>query len=205
MDVSLVVAFALIQLTLSVIPGPAVLVTSSASLGGGMRDGIRAACGVLSGNAVYVAVACLGVGALIGSVPGALKAIGLAGAAWLAWLAFRMLAASWRPAAHDGESPSAQWSARRPFVSALMTQLSNPKSIVFFGAMLPQFVSSSGWPAPGQMALLGLVAVVIEFPVLLAYAWLAAAAGRAHRGRAVWLERGGALVLLAAAAVAAAR
>jgi len=205
MDVSLVVAFALIQLTLSVIPGPAVLVTSSASLGGGMRDGIRAACGVLSGNAVYVAVACLGVGALIGSAPWALKAISLAGAAWLTWLAFRMLAASWRHASHDGESPSEPLSGRRPFMSALMTQLSNPKSIVFFGAMLPQFVSSSGWPAPGQMAMLGVVAVVIEFPVLLAYAWLAAVAGRAHRGRVVWLERAGALVLFAAAGAAAAR
>lgn len=205
MDVSLVAAFALIQLALSVIPGPAVLVTSSASLGGGMRDGVRAACGVLLGNAVYIAVAGLGVGALIASAPWALKAISLAGAAWLTWLAMRMLASSFRDASQGGDAGEQRSVSRRPFMAALMTQLSNPKSIVFFGAMLPQFVSPSGWPAPGQMAMLGVVAIMIELPILLAYAWLATAAGRVHRGRVVWLERGGALVLLAAAAAATAR
>lgn len=205
MDLSLLVAFMLVQLAMSVIPGPAVLVTSSAALGGGLRDGIRAAAGVLSGNAVYVAVACAGVGALIASAPGALNAISLTGAAWLAWLAIKMFRASWRDVPSASEKDAAQCGLRQPYTSALTTQLSNPKSIVFFSAMLPQFVNPAGWPAPAQMAALGLVAVAIEGPVLLCYAWMAAAAGRAHRGRAVWLERGGAVVLLVAAFAAAAR
>ena len=61
MEMSLLLSFAFIQFTLSVIPGPAVLITSSAALRSGMGAGLRAACGVLTGNAVYVLVACLGV------------------------------------------------------------------------------------------------------------------------------------------------
>lgn len=205
MEMSLLLSFAFIQFTLSVIPGPAVLITSSAALRSGMGAGLRAACGVLTGNAVYVLVACLGVGTLLASVPGALKAINLIGAAWLAWLALRTLYSTWRQVPGPETASVGESTRGSPFKSALLTQLSNPKSILFFGAMLPQFVSPSGWAPPVQMLTLGAVGLVLELPVLLLYAGTASLAGRAHQGQALWLERGGAVVLLAAAGAAALR
>ncbi|HEY1044764.1 MAG TPA: LysE family translocator [Telluria sp.] len=173
MDLVLAVSFWSFNLLLSVTPGPAVINVMGAAANAGQWRAQASIFGILVGNLIYIALACLGMGALFAAVPGSLVVLRWLGAAYLGWLGLQSLRA-WRRA---GEGPDASVQAppsgRRLFSAALTLQLSNPKSILFFGAMLPQFVSSGGWPPLAQMALLGAVAVLLEYPVLCAYAWLA--------------------------------
>ncbi|HWW62360.1 MAG TPA: LysE family transporter, partial [Thermoanaerobaculia bacterium] len=87
----------------------------------------------------------------------------------------------------------------RSFMQGLVTQLANPKAIVFFTALLPQFVNPHG-PIALQLLVLGIISIAIEFPVLAMYGF-AADRGRALYGRhARVVERaaGGCLVIAGA-------
>ncbi len=209
MDLSLVVAFAIAQLTLSLMPGPAVLLTTSIAIRRGMVAASFAIAGVLFGNMVYIAASCAGLGAALSAEPQLLKLISIAGAAYLAWIALGLLKKSWRhPQPTEQRDDGALWpnaEASPPFKSALLLQLSNPKSILFFGAMLPQFVDRDGWAPAAQMTALGVLAVLIELPILVAYAWLAHKAGAAGRLGGRWMDLSAGLILLAAAGLAATR
>lgn len=209
MDLSLVVAFAIAQLTLSLMPGPAVLLTTSIAIRRGMVAALSAIAGVLFGNAVYIAASCAGLGAALSAEPRLLKLISIAGAAYLAWIALGLLMKSLKqPQSSAQGSVGALWpnaETSPPFKSALLLQLSNPKSILFFGAMLPQFAARDGWAPAVQMAALGVLAVLIELPILAAYAWLAHKAGAAGRLGGRWMNLSAGLILLAAAGLAATR
>jgi homoserine/homoserine lactone efflux protein len=82
-----------------------------------------------------------------------------------------------RSSASSTVEPEAAPSRRRMFVNGFVLQTSNPKALVFFVALLPQFIDARG-PVAWQVLVLGVTSVVIEFVVLLAYG---AAAGRATR------------------------
>ncbi|HEX6099891.1 MAG TPA: LysE family transporter, partial [Thermoanaerobaculia bacterium] len=91
------------------------------------------------------------------------------------------------------------------FFQGLITQLANPKALVFFTALLPQFVDSSK-PMTIQFVVLGVISILVELPVLLAYGFAA------DRGRAVYgkharlVERlSGACLVAAGARLAASR
>ncbi|MCG2584943.1 LysE family translocator [Massilia sp. TS11] len=201
MDIQLIIAFLVVQTSLSVIPGPAVLKVVGTAISGSRAQAGLVALGVIAGNGVYIALSIAGLGALLRSVPESLKVINVLGAAYLCWVAIGALRAT-AASSRLGEIP--QVLARGgAFRLGLVSQLANPKSIIFFGALLPQFVSPHGWPAGLQMAVLGLISAVQELPVLLAYAWLAdRIAQRFDDGRAVlWMKRIGGLLLLAAAAL----
>ncbi|NCT67540.1 MAG: LysE family translocator [Rhodanobacteraceae bacterium] len=167
-------AFALLQFLFAITPGPAVILTMAQAMLAGFGAGVRVALGVQVGNVFYLALSGLGVGLLLQAAPAAFHALKLAGAAWLAWTGLRaVLAARAQPAA----MPDAVPAPARPFTAGLLGQLANPKSIIFFGALLPMFLAPDV-PLPRQYATLAALCVVIELPVLASYAGLAALAGR---------------------------
>src|SRR5687768_2812251 len=93
------------------------------------------------------------------------------GVAYLIFIGLKMLLSREAPAA-SGELAIAPKRSMRLFSDGLVTQLSNPKAIVFFSALLPQFVSADGRVVE-QFAILGTIWVAIELLVLLTYGWAA--------------------------------
>jgi homoserine/homoserine lactone efflux protein len=164
-------AFALVAVLVSLLPGPAVIAVVSTALRRGFRASLGTNAGVLAGDAVFVVAAAGGLGAVLVASHGVFVAIKWLGIGYLAYLGIRALLE--RGAALDLEPDAAR---RGAFRLGLATQLANPKVILFFGALLPQFVDPAA-PAAPQFALLGATFIVSDLLVFAAYGALA------HRAR----------------------
>ena len=111
-------------------PGPATLAIAATSMAHGRAKGVELALGVLTGSFFWSISAAAGLAALMMQVSWTLEVIRLAGCAYLFWLAFRSLRAAWVGGTAEGIAP-----ARRAYLRGLMLHLTNPKAILFFGAL----------------------------------------------------------------------
>ena len=157
--------FCATETVLCFIPGPAVLLVVSLALTRGARAGLGASAGILLANAFYFVVSATGIGAILLASWELFFLIKWLGAAYLVWLGLRMLLT--RAHAPTGDDP-VQRRAGAPVRHGLVTQGANPKALVFFTALLPQFVDPSG-SVPTQIAILGVSSILIEFAVLGLY------------------------------------
>ena len=201
MSLSLLLLFFVTEVALALTPGPAVLFTVGSALRGGVRAGLGATLGILTGNSIYFAASAVGLSALLAKHAGVLPWLKGFGAAYLLYLAWK----AWRvqPAPPSGDAPPAgDTRLLRAWRDGILLQLANPKAILFFAALLPQFVrADAAWPVPLQVLVLGVVSVVPEFFVLGGYVLLAARAARLARDPR-WLvafERAGAVCLVGCA------
>ena len=196
----------------SLSPGPAVLLVVSLALRQGFAHGAGAALGIVGVNLFYFALSAAGVGALLVASPNLFFALKLIGAAYLAWVAAGILLSLWRqwrqPQAHGREATDANDAmpaTRRELLKSLLkgvaVQASSMKNIMLFLAIIPQFVVPQAGNVGLQFAGLAVVSVLVELPILLAYAALAARLGRTMRSARVrqWLDALSATVLLAIA------
>jgi threonine/homoserine/homoserine lactone efflux protein len=153
-------AFAIASLVLIAIPGPGVLFVVGRALAHGRRTAMASVAGHAAGNWVVAMCVALGVGVVVQRSETVFTVIRLAGAAYLIWLgiqAFRhrdslagVLAAAVVP--HSGVR-----AAREGFVVGI----TNPKAVILFAAVLPQFVDRSAGHVPAQMLILSAVSIVI--------------------------------------------
>jgi homoserine/homoserine lactone efflux protein len=167
------VAFTLTEIALCFSPGPAVLFVIGTGLRSGARRSLSANAGILTGNAAYFALSALGVGALLLASAGLFAALRFGGAAYLVYLGVRELAAG-----ADEKAPLPQAAPARAshvYRRALALQLANPKNLVFFAAILPQFLDPARSLAQ-QIAVLGATSLAVEFLVLGLYGFAAGAA-----------------------------
>lgn len=186
-------------------PGPSSLLVTSVALTQGRPSAVKAATGVLAANACYFALSASGLVAARSLSLHLFLAVKWAGAAYLVWLGLRMLTRSFRR--RDADAPSAlPSSGRRSFGQGFLTQGANPNLLVYFTAILPQFVDA-GRSLPLQVAILAFSSFAIELSVLLAYASLASRAGRIASARSrVLVERlGGGFLVAAGAGLASLR
>ncbi|HEX3468765.1 MAG TPA: LysE family translocator [Candidatus Elarobacter sp.] len=167
-------AFVLVALAVSLIPGPAVVAVVSTALRAGFRASLATNAGVLAGDAVFVAAAALGLGAALVASHALFVTVRWAGIAYLVYLGVRALLDRGAAFAFEGTADP------RAFRLGLSTQLANPKIVLFFGALLPQFVDPAR-PAAPQFVLLGATFIVSDLLVFAAYGALA------HRARA-WMR-----------------
>lgn len=116
------------------IPGPGNLALITSTGKGGLRGGLAATLGVIAGDQVLMWLAVAGVAALLAAWPPAFHAVQWLGAAYLAWLGFRMLTAK------PGSAPVLNIRPRQYFQQAATITLLNPKAIVFYMAFFPLFV-----------------------------------------------------------------
>lgn len=116
------------------IPGPGNLALITSTGKGGIRAGLAATLGLIAGDQVLMWAAVAGVAALLATYPTAFHAVQWLGAAYLAWLGFRMLIAK------PGAAPILNIRPRQFFRQALTITLLNPKAIVFYMAFFPLFV-----------------------------------------------------------------
>jgi len=195
MSLELWLAFCVAETVLCFTPGPAVLFVSSSSIARGARPGLSAALGILAGNTFYFALSATGVAAVILASARLFSALKWAGSAYLVWVGLRMLLTRARP-----DLPALPQPVSRSFVRGFVVQTSNPKALIFFVALLPQFIDPAG-PVAFQVFVLGTSSIAIEFLVLSLYVALAVRARRLAGTR--WsnsLERLGGGVLVAAGA-----
>jgi len=191
------IAFCLTEAALCLTPGPAVLLVISFSISRGARAGLQAGVGILTANMGYFALSALGVGAVLIASWELFVLIKWAGAAYLVYLGICLLVSS--VGANSKVEPSRP-GASSPMVRGFVAQAANPKSIVFFTALLPQFLHVDSPMAP-QVLILGASSVLIELVVLTGYA-LASARARQWAGDRlqVPLQRIGGLFLVGAGA-----
>jgi len=158
--------FVCTETVLCLMPGPAVMFILSSALKAGARKSIASNLGILSANTVYFALSATGIGALLMSSK-LFLAVKWIGAAYLVILGLRLLfdhnEAQKAPAEALNDHKS-----HHLFFNGFTLQMSNPKAILFFSALLPQFLNPHAAIVP-QIVILGATSVVIEFSILLGY------------------------------------
>nr|MDT0661516.1 LysE family translocator [Micromonospora sp. DSM 115978] len=182
LDPGLLALFLVAVLVICVTPGPDMLYVLATSVSQGVRAGLVASVGMSVGMLVHTVVVALGLAALVSTVPVVFDVIKFAGAAYLVYIGIR----SWR------DSSSASTVERRPIVPmrtvlwrATMTNLLNPKIVLFYLAFLPQFVDADRGRPGVQLLILGLLFVVVgllvDSAIALTAGWLGEWLQRRHR------------------------
>tara|TARA_R110001583_G_C5629925_1_gene406924 strand:- start:1020 stop:1655 length:636 start_codon:yes stop_codon:yes gene_type:complete len=193
---------------LNLSPGPDIAYILGQTLRSGRRQGFAAMFGIWTGAVLHVAMAAVGLSAILATSALAFSIVKWVGAAYLIWLGVKMLLSRGDQfIAAEKQSPkrlsSVYWQGM--LVSAL-----NPKVAVFFLAFLPQFIVEGAGPAQAQLLLHGsliiVVAAVIEPPLVLAGAKLGAFLKSKPRV-GLWMDRslGALFVALGARLAASAR
>jgi threonine/homoserine/homoserine lactone efflux protein len=174
-------SFALLSFLLIIVPGPNVLFIISRSLVLGRAAGVGTAVGGQLGLYVQVAAVAFGVGALVERSAAVYSVIKLAGAAYIVYLGVQAIRHR-RSLAESLEVPTGKRPLRRILRDGFVVGVTNPKAIVFFAAVLPQFADPAAGHVPLQMLLLG--AVCVGIAAVCDSSW-AVAAGTAR----AWLAR----------------
>ncbi len=145
-------AFVVAIIIFLLIPGPGNLTLITSTGKGGFWGGIAATLGVIAGDQVLIWLAVAGVATLLATYPAAFNGVQWLGAAYLAWLGYRLLVAK------PGDAPILNIRPRQYFQQAFVITLLNPKAIVFYMAFFPLFVD----PVRHQgMLTFGVMAVTI--------------------------------------------
>lgn len=152
-------SFILVVLVLFLIPGPAVLLTVSQSLKGGRKSGIYTGVGIAVADLLHTLAAVLGLSAILMTSSLAFEIVKYFGVAYLIYIGI----SSFLEKAKKQEKPSFKKSSPSlSFRQAVLVELLNPKTALFFLAFLPQFVRSDGPPVVMQLLLLGLTFVLMS-------------------------------------------
>jgi threonine/homoserine/homoserine lactone efflux protein len=171
--------FVATEAVLSMTPGPAVLYVLSQAIRRGPGKSVWASWGILSANAMYFALSATGLGAVIVTSYKLFFLIKWAGAAYLVYLG----AASFFGKSSVLALPEAEGSSRggpRILRDGFFLQAANPKAILFFTAILPQFINARHNVAI-QILILGVSSIGVEFVILFIYGQLAGRALSAAR------------------------
>lgn len=182
MTLDTLVLYALASIALAVTPGPTMLLALSNGIAGGMRAAVWGIAGASVGAAVLICTVALGLGSLLAASELLFNALRVAGVVYLAWLGIKL----WRTQPLDigaalAASPVQPLRGRIAFLRSLTVALSNPKTLLFFAAFLPQFIDTTH-PQGSQYVQLGTLFIGIDTCVMLSYA---AAGTQAVR----WLSR----------------
>jgi threonine/homoserine/homoserine lactone efflux protein len=195
---STLLAFGLAAAVIVISPGPDTVVILRHSLAGGWPGGLGAVAGVQLGLLIHTMLAGLGISAFIAASPSLFRVLALVGALYLAWLGIRLLSSRGTPAASDLVVSTTRWRAGR---EALLTNLLNPKVLILFLALYPNFITAGSGSIPSQIAGLSLVLVAINVVWQVGLVWSAARMrlwfGRPVVGRATRLCAGTAFTVLA--------
>jgi threonine/homoserine/homoserine lactone efflux protein len=146
-------AFALVSALLIAVPGPSVLFVIGRSLALGRRGGLLSVLGNAAGELLQIAGVALGLGVVLAESVLLFTVVKFAGAAYLIYLG--ILAVLHRRGGPAGPDTSRPATTRRILREGFIVGATNPKSVVFFVAVLPQFVDHSAGAIPLQLALLG--------------------------------------------------
>lgn len=204
MNTNTLLLFSVAATALAITPGPTMLLALSNGISGGMRAAIGGIAGASLGSSVVIATVALGLGSLLAASEWLFNAIRVVGVLYLVWLGVKL----WRTPPADVKQVLAA-ATERPLpgrlalLRSLAVALSNPKSLLFFAAFLPQFVDATQ-PQGMQFFVLGAIFVGIDTLIMFAYAMAGSQAVRWMSQRSLRaLNRGCAVGMWALAATLA--
>ena len=160
--------FAITTLVVVLTPGPAAIAVTAQGATNGAWRSLAGIAGVASANAVYFALSALGIAALVIASDWLFAALKWLGVAYLLYLGIGAITGSARGLTiqpGDAAPPA------RLFAKGFMVEFANPKALLYFAAILPQFLDPAS-PIVPQIAIMGGVTVVIDFTVYSLYAAL---------------------------------
>ena len=150
-------AFVVAVIVFLAIPGPGNLALITSTGKGGLRGGLAATLGLIAGDQVLIWLAVAGMAALLAASPLLFAGVQWLGAAYLAWLGWRLITAK------PGDAPVLQIRAGQYFRQALMITLLNPKAIVFYMAFFPLFVDPKRHPGLITFGVMAVTVAVLTF------------------------------------------
>ncbi|MER9869828.1 LysE family translocator [Mesorhizobium sp. M0136] len=185
MSLELYATYVVACIVIVLVPGPTVTLIIANSIRHGSRAGLANVAGTQAGLAIMIAIVGIGLTSLIAGMGHWFELVRLIGAAYLIWMGVQMFRSKGKLNA-DG-------SAKRPrggfFLQGLLVAISNPKTLVFFGAFFPQFIAPEGNYAL-QIGVMGLTAMIFAAVSDSTYALAAGRAGRLlSAGRVKLLSR----------------
>jgi len=163
------------------VPGPDMALILQTSIGRGVRSGFAAACGLGVARATHVTLSACGAAALLRNAPWLYDVVRYGGAVYLAWIGIQIFRSpvfalpDTGAARDEAGSPQAAHGTgmtqlRAAFVKGLLTNLLNPKALLFCSVLLPQFVRPEAGPVAWQMIELGSVLLAVGMCFDVAYA-----------------------------------
>lgn len=159
-----ITTFVLGTIFIVLLPGPNSLYVMSVASRWGVGAGYRGACGIFLGDAILMVLSATGVASLLQTTPALFAVLKYAGAAYLAWMGLGLLRSAraiWRGGIADGGGQP-PLDAARPFRTALLISLMNPKAILFFVSFFIQFVDP-GYAFPAlSFAILGAIVQLVS-------------------------------------------
>ena len=162
-DLPVLVAYSLASLLLFLTPGPDMSLWLARTFLGGRRAGMSALAGTQIGCGVHSLLAALGISALINAAPVAFGVMKVAGALYLLLLGIQMVRHGTVLLVEDDGRGPRQVTVRGTLATGILTNLTNPKVLIFFITFLPGFVSASDPNVQGKLLFLGLYFVVVNF------------------------------------------
>ena len=188
MDLSVWLTYLLAAIVLSLTPGPGVFSSIRSGLHHGVRLGAWNAVGMQVANVIHVFVVAVGLGALLLASETLFTTIKWLGVAYLVYLGV----VTWRaePKAFE-DQPDDDTTPRHVFVHGFLVNLTNPKGIIFFVAILPQFIDVAR-PVALQYVVLAATTFAVDLVIMIGYTALAARVLRVMKDpdRLRWMNRG---------------
>lgn len=205
MELHLWLAYFVAMLALALSPGPGAVLSMGHGLSYGLRQTTVTIVGLQVGVVIIFLIAGLGVGAVLLASGTAFAAIKVLGAAYLVWLGIQQ----WRAPVHGAMAdvaaqPTANLTAQQRFLRGVLTDVTNPKGIVFMVAVLPQFIQP-GRSLAQQLVILLVTTIAVDVVIMHGYAALASALRRwlsSARAQGVQNRLTGGVLILMGAAVA---
>lgn len=174
-DPSTLITYVLIVLGFVFIPGPATLLTVARATSSGARVGIATGAGIAAGDLIHTVMAIVGISAIIAASALLFSIIKYAGAAYLVYLG---ICAMLEKTSAEPTPSAPPIGAGKAFRQAVVAEVLNPKTALFFLAFLPQFVSPGNGSIALQLAILGVVFVLIGLFSTVVFALGAGGLGR---------------------------
>jgi homoserine/homoserine lactone efflux protein len=172
MELQTWIAYFVASWAIALSPGSGAVLSMSHGLAYGVKKTSATILGLQLGLAVILLVAGMGVGALLLASATAFLVVKVLGAGYLIWLGWSQWRAPVAPQADAALLPNADLSVRQRVLRGFITNVTNPKGIVFMVAVLPQFIDPQR-PMGLQLLILLLTSVAVDLVVMHGYAWLA--------------------------------
>ena len=162
-SIEVLIAFTAAALLMNISPGPSNLYVMARAIAQGTQGGIVAAMGLAVGSLVHVIATALGLSAIFAHSPTLYMIIKLMGAAYLIYLGITY----WRSKGSDGDKQVGR-PKKKPLLSvfqqSVIVEVTNPKTALFFIALLPQFVVPESGPVAQQLLILGIIVTISALP-----------------------------------------
>ena len=177
-DPALLLAYSLIVLGFVFIPGPATLLTVARATTSGTKVGIATGAGITAGDFIHTIMAVVGISAIIAASATLFAILKYLGAAYLVYLGLKAI---FQKASADLGQGRVPITAQQAFRQAILAEVLNPKTALFFLAFLPQFVTPENGFVVAQLTILGVVFALIGFFSTIVYSMAAGRIGNVLR------------------------